>query len=320
MTRARIAAIAAMSLALAACDTEASLGGPAGAAGSGAVAGGGGDAGSGAGGVAGQGGGGTSGGAGGGAGGAGAGGAGGAGGTAGSAGSDAGAPGGCPSGTSPTVPIVHLTLDDAGSIVNPAIGAFTGEFMTMPANDFVTALEGNGLRLDDPEDFVRFPMIDTGVTFFVEHGALDLCYRPDYEHTDGIDHGILATTGSGVAGLRIRKAGASNGNAFQVIALDINGAFGVEANIPSSEYSFTPGVWTRITVSWDFNVAAGARNIFVYFDGIEAFEPSPPVGPVIMQDSLPGELVYLGTFGPPQGWSAAGVLDEVYIYDRPITP
>ena len=290
-----------------------------GSSGSGAAAGSGGSSGSGA--VGGSGGASGSGGS---AGTGGASGSGGSAGTGGSGGTGGGSPT-CHAGSRPSGVLLHTTLDDAASITTPAAGDGTGSaFTTTPVDDFVPALIGNGIRLDAPNEDVGYRQrVGTTANVNFQTGAIDFCYRPGYAHTDGVDHALFGSTtfgGGNPGGIRIRKAGASNTNHFQVIYTDSTGAFG-ETGVPPTSFSWTAGQWVRVTVSWDFTVGASERNIRVFFDGVEASVPpaTASTGPASMPMPATDEFIVIGSFRQ-QTWNPDGVIDEFYTYGTPIVP
>ncbi len=243
----------------------------------------------------------------------------GAGGAAGSGGAG-GAPT-CDAGSRPGGVLLHTTLDSRMAIGSPAAGAGTGAFVTMPNNDFRPALVGDGIRLDQANEEVTFPQrVGSASNIDFVAGAIDFCYLPDYDHADDVNHALFTNTNFSAGGIRIRKAGASNNNAFQVILTDTSGGgFAGQTEIPVGNYRLQTGVWTRVTVSWDFTVGMNERNVRVYFDGAEATPSTTSNGPLTMPAASTTESIVIGRFAG-QTWNPLGVLDEFYVYGRAVVP
>lgn len=216
--------------------------------------------------------------------------------------------------------LLWTTLDDESSVTAPMTGAGAGEVSTMPANDFVSALDGQGVMLDAAGEYIRFPQQSGGTdNIDLDQGTIDFCYRPNYDHLDSLNHGIFGTGDiGGAGGLRIRKAAGNNNNALQVIA---NGGSFNELNIPSNAYAFVPDTWVRITVSWDFGVGMNEQNTHVYIDGVEVIDPNAPTGPVAVPGPDPAGFVYVGAVddGDPP-WSSDATIDDFKLYDSARVP
>lgn len=223
----------------------------------------------------------------------------------------------------PAGALLFTTLDDAASIASPIAGSGLGAGqVTTPTNDFVAALTGNGIRIDGPNEYVRFQETAASPNFSHVRGTLDFCYQPTYSPTDGANHHLFGTSGfSANGGMRVRKAASNNANRFQVIILDDNSQFaGGETAILPGNVPFVPGVWVRVTVSWDLTVASGQQNTRVYFDGIEPPYDTTATGPASMPPVSASEFVYVGAWDAVDGETASGVLDELKLYDQPLVP
>lgn len=223
----------------------------------------------------------------------------------------------------PAGALLFTTLDDAASISSPVAGSGLGAgHVTTPANDFIAALTGNGIRIDGPNEYVRFQETAAGPNFSHVRGTLDFCYQPTYLPTDGANHHLFGTSGfSATGGMRVRKAASNNANRFQVIILDDNSQFaGGETAILPGNVPFVPGVWVRVTVSWDLMVAAGQQNTRVYFDGVEPPYDTTAIGPASMPAASASEFVYVGAWDAVDSETASGVLDELKLYGQPLVP
>lgn len=245
---------------------------------------------------------------------------GGAGGGGGQGGSGGAAPT-CESGTARALVLLHTTLDDLASVIQPEVGSGQEASVdTNPPNDFVPAIHGNGIQIDAAGEHVRFRQFGVGgANLNPARGALDFCYLPSYDHTDGVDHALLgAEFNPGM--LRIRKAGTSASNRFEVIAG--NGTNAVVTSVPAASYALVAGTWARITVSWDYTVGDGQPQVHVYIDGVEVVDPDGPTGPFPMPLVNLADFLYLGAIsdGTTPPWNASGVIDELVIYGEPIVP
>ena len=229
----------------------------------------------------------------------------------------------CP-GLGPGGLLLHTTLDDAAAVMTPVVGQGAGQVNTNPADDFVPALNGDGVNLDEGGEFVRYPQqANGGDNIDFTQGTIDFCYRPDYDHTDGQNHALFeaqASMQSGGGFLRVRKAAMNNNNTLQVLYREpgMGGQFG-EFNADPSDYQLLAGEWYRITVSWDFTVGPQVQNIHLYIDGVEVIDNSPPTGPAQMPTPSPNEFVSVGVFTGQQ-WPASGVVDDFKLYDSALAP
>ncbi len=220
--------------------------------------------------------------------------------------------------------LLHSTLDDLDSVTTPAVGAGSGQVMTMPADDFVPALDGNGIYIDEGSDVLGFPQRANGnnnINF--EQGTIDFCFRPDFDHTDGLNHALFdarAPMNAGGGFIRMRKAAMNNNNTFQVLFLEPGdmGTFG-ELAIDPNDYALNAGKWVRITVSWDFTVGPNEQNLRVYFDGVELIDPDPPLGPQTMPSASNNRSMFIGHF-PNNDWPAFGTIDDFKLYDTALVP
>ncbi|OGQ22090.1 MAG: hypothetical protein A2138_17275 [Deltaproteobacteria bacterium RBG_16_71_12] len=220
-------------------------------------------------------------------------------------------------------PLLFSTLDDHEAVVEPVYGAGSiGGIQTTPPEHYVPGVACNGVQLDAPTDSVGFPKFFGG-TYNFDHdtGTLDLWWRTDWDHTDGVEHILFTTNGVyQVGGLQIVKGGAADGNALRVIVIDEDGAFVGETSAAADDYALSAGVWTRLRVTWEFTVAVGERNVRLYLDGGElpASHGTPTTGPVAMPAVGPNESLLFGRYPPepPTGYA----IDEVRVYDQAIQP
>ncbi len=218
------------------------------------------------------------------------------------------------------------TLDDAVSITSPSIGSGAGAgHLTVPLDDFVAAQIDEGIRIDGAAEYVRFQQADGATTNFdSDQGTIDFWYLPSYVETDGVNHHLIGTQPwGGTGGLRIRKAAADNTNHFQAIFIDDTGGFGGgagETSVNPANYTFTPGVWIRIRVTWDFTVAGGVQNVRIYFDDVEATYAQTRTGSANMVPEDASRDVYVGAWDAVDVDTADGVIDQLVIYATAVAP
>src|SRR5690606_22064826 len=139
------------------------------------------------------------------------------------------------------------------------------------------------------DSHVSYRQIKDGYqNFEYTQGSLAFWFLQEFSHTDGKNHHLFASNDEGrwnnSGGIRIRKAAANNGNAFQVIATTQGNpgpAIYRETSIAASDYSFVKSRWVHIKVSWDFRVTSAlGQNVRVYFDGVEATYSNTTSGPL----------------------------------------
>jgi len=222
--------------------------------------------------------------------------------------------------------MLQTTLDDLSAVTAPSIGTSGGIVSTTPANDFVAAQVGDGLRTDAVGERVLFPQISNGVKNVEnESGTLEFWYRPSYDHDQDKKYTIAGTgtwkPGNTTAGsIHLGKHNLSNQLLIFLILFDANGVRW-EHNVSANDYGWNAGEWHLIRVTWDMNVSSGEQNMRLYLDGQEL----PLIGDVSRgpQPALPeseSEFIYIGARDLTGSISAGGVYDEVRIWDRAIPP
>lgn len=213
--------------------------------------------------------------------------------------------------------LLWTTLDDAGSVAAPAVGAGSGTSTTAPIDDFVAALDDGGIRLDALAESVTYPQQVGGVgNIDFERGTIDFCYQPNFDSFDSLDHQIFGANGPNGSFLRMRKAGGNNANALNIIVRDPSMTL-AEFQAPSSNYSMSAGQWYRVTASWDFTVGAAEQNIRIYLDGVELVPSNVPTGPLQMPTPDGAATMSIGAFG---NGSADAVFDDFKLYDSALSP
>ena len=224
--------------------------------------------------------------------------------------------------------LFYSTLDSLASLTSPSTGTGSGaSVVTTPANDFVTGQTGSGLQIDTASEYGRIQQTN-GSTQNIEldKGTVDFWYKPNYAHTDGIRYALFTIGDMSIAGtsrILLTKGAASNANALQVLVWNGSGVNqGGNFTVASTDYSFTPGVWVNMRLTWDFTVASGVRNTHLYINSQEPTTSGGTTGPVSMGAESTSNYVYIGNRATNSsgGDYANGVIDEFKIYDSALTP
>jgi hypothetical protein len=220
-------------------------------------------------------------------------------------------------GLGPAGLLLWTTLDDAGSVTAPAVGAGSGTSTTAPIDDFVTALDDDGIRLDALAESVTYPQQVGGVANIdFQRGTIDFCYQPNFDSFDSLDHEIFGANGPNGSFLRLRKAGGNNANALNMIVRDPTMTL-AEFQAPTTNYTMSTGQWYRVTLSWDFTVGNAEQNIRMYLDGVELVPSNVPTGPLQMPPPDGDATMSIGAFG---SGSADAVFDDFKLYGSALSP
>jgi arylsulfatase A-like enzyme len=226
---------------------------------------------------------------------------------------------------SPNV-LLQTTLEDAAAVSAPLGGTGAGStIVTTPANDFVPAQSGNGIRIDGTGEYVRFGQSDgTTANIDFQRGAVDFWYQPFSAHSDGqrrtlISLGQFGSASTGAHGIHIEK---DPQNTLHVYVIDSNVRL-KELTVTSANYSWAAGQWVNLRLTWDFSVAAGAQSTRLYVNGAEpAYTLNTLLGPLSMAAPSSTRFLFLGNRGTNSNSStpANGILDEVVLYSEPTPP
>jgi hypothetical protein len=211
-------------------------------------------------------------------------------------------------------------------VTSPAAGSGDNASVeTDPADDFVPARCGQGVRIDETDESVRVRQLsgDGSVqNIEFDQGTIDFWYSPFSPHDEDMDRILFTTLGVGSETIRLRKAANSNDNALLVVIDD--GVTRTETAIAGTDYAWNPGDWVRITVAWDSTVATGSENCWIYLDGVAM--PTNQFGFDMMLD-MPDEtsddeivIGLLPDMGAPSDLIADGIIDEFAIYDQVLDP
>ncbi len=219
-------------------------------------------------------------------------------------------------------PLLYTTLDDAASVLAPAVGTGTGAVIqTSPVNDFVPGETGNGIRIDAASEHVRFQETD-GTTKNVEldAGTAEFWYKPNYAHTDGVFHNIFGIGDPNLPGrLRLYKAGSGMANDLRFEFRDAAGTWRYAA-VKSMNYSWSAGQWIKVRVTWDSQSASGVQNARIYLNDTEPVYGTVPTGPFSMPQESASQYIVLGNSYTNTPAHTTGVIDEFRIYEGALPP
>jgi hypothetical protein len=223
--------------------------------------------------------------------------------------------------------LLYTTLDDVAAVLSPTQGSGVGAVITTaPANDFVPARVGNGLRADALGERIQLPQVAGSVqNVELDRGTIEFWYRPNYNHDDNLKYTLVGTgnwSGSPPArgSLHLGKHNNSNNNAIFLIFYDAN-AVRYEHDVPVTAYGWRAGDWILVRLTWDFGLPAGQQNLHLYLNGREL----PLTGEVArgshpIPAERPDEKIYIGSRDVTGTIISNGVFDEVRIWNRAVPP
>lgn len=212
------------------------------------------------------------------------------------------------------MPTLYSTLDDALAVTEPEIGELG--FVGNAEGDYHGDNCGTGINIDETGDYIKYHYQDNQVRHFDPLlGSLDFWYMPSFSHTDGLNHHLFGTANWGtVGGMRMRKAGADNLNAFQVTLRGAALEQVFQVAVPASEYTLSAGQWSRITLIWYLAPELPERYVRLFIDGQLAAEDSPPSTFQMAPDANGFFVLGVWDFGDAE--HAAGILDDFKVFPR----
>ncbi|MGQ0537560.1 MAG: LamG-like jellyroll fold domain-containing protein [Gemmatimonadaceae bacterium] len=222
--------------------------------------------------------------------------------------------------------VLHTTLDSPLAVATPRVGSgSTAAISTSPANDFVSARLGAGLRADAVGERIEFRQIDGGVqNVELERGTMEFWYRPNYDHDDDRKYTIVGTGDWGPStehsSIHLGKHNDSNQNGIFLIFFDAN-AVRWEHNVSVRDYGWRAGDWLLMRITWDFAVPAGVPNLHLYVNGRELrLTGDVSRGPQPIGAERADRMIYIGSRDLSGPIIANGVYDEVRIWKRVLPP
>lgn len=222
-------------------------------------------------------------------------------------------------------PLLYTTLDNALAVARPVYGSGTGaRVVSFPSNSFVPALVAGGVRLDANGERVSYPQISNGVqNIELVRGTMDFWFRPNFASDDNVKY-TIAGTGNWTSikpkgSLHFGKHNKSNLNQIFLIFFDANGVR-YEHNVTTANYRWAAGTWQHVTITWDFQIASGEKNLHLYLNGRELpLSHQISRGPQLLPAEQSTHDIYIGSRGTGN-INADGTYDDFRIYDRIVPP
>ncbi|MEW5916736.1 MAG: LamG-like jellyroll fold domain-containing protein [Gemmatimonadota bacterium] len=226
--------------------------------------------------------------------------------------------------------LLHSTLDGPAAVMGPTLGSgVNASIVTSPANDFVPAKVGNGLRVDAIGERILIPQADNRAqNVELERGTIEFWYRPGYNHNDNHKYTIVGTGNwppvqgapTGRGSIHLGKHNDSNNNDIFLIFFDANGVRW-EHNVPVANYGWRAGDWLLVRLTWDFGVPAGVQNLHLYVNGNELrLAGHVSRGPQPIPAERSDELMYIGSRDVAGSIIGNGIYDEVRVWNRVLPP
>ena len=221
--------------------------------------------------------------------------------------------------------VAHWTLDDGlsdpfSANAEEATGHSRGRLVGFASSpgwvSGADAVAGGALRLDGRDDYVRIPpneFLDIGanavsLSLWVNLSVLPSRLSEDYSFIFGSD---LASYS-----LYLDR----NRGELQFRVTDANGHF-ASPGIP--EAALQTGVWHHVAGVYDGAAAPGVGQVSIYLDGQlqdahVGNDASPGLG--LTQAVLPGQFAALGRRGDRDEFYFSGILDDVALWRRALSP
>ena len=221
--------------------------------------------------------------------------------------------------------VAHWTLDDglsdpSSANAEEATGHSRGRLVGFASSpgwvSGADAVAGGALRLDGRDDYVRIPpneFLDIGanavsLSLWVNLSVLPSRLSEDYSFIFGSD---LASYS-----LYLDR----NRGELQFRVTDANGHF-ASPGIP--EAALQTGVWHHVAGVYDGAAAPGVGQVSIYLDGQlqdthVGNDASPGLG--LTQAVLPGQFAALGRRGDRDEFYFSGILDDVALWRRALSP
>ena len=221
--------------------------------------------------------------------------------------------------------VAHWTLDDglsdpSSANAEEATGHSRGRLVGFASSpgwvSGADAVAGGALRLDGRDDYVRIPpneFLDIGanavsLSLWVNLSVLPSRLSEDYSFIFGSD---LASYS-----LYLDR----NRGELQFRVTDANGHF-ASPGIP--EAALQTGVWHHVAGVYDGAAAPGVGQVSIYLDGqlqdAHVGNDASP-GLALTQAVLPGQFAALGRRGDRDEFYFSGILDDVALWRRALSP
>ncbi|MCA9628706.1 MAG: hypothetical protein KC766_13605 [Myxococcales bacterium] len=217
-------------------------------------------------------------------------------------------------------PALYTTLDDDDAIQSPVYGNPVGVMYS--GDGFRTAICQTGISISGSDRYVAYRQIKDGYqNFEYAQGTLSFWYQPSYDHDDGHNHHLFASSdgarwNSG-GGLRIRKAGSSNANELQVLAMQPGPGPAAlkETTVAAASYGWKKGDWVHVEVTWDFRLTSvSGQNVHIYLDGFEVSYAKTSSGGLSFPAESEDARFFIGAWGDLDSETASGLIDDFMIW------
>jgi hypothetical protein len=176
--------------------------------------------------------------------------------------------------------------------------------------EWVAGRNGKGLYLDGKEDYIEVP----GSVITAE-GTIEFWFKPDWDGSDDEDYRLFDASSASIYFFISKGA-----NHADINPQDFGFYFEDASDADWQDIEFDPtdvikaGEWYHIAATWKF----GGGSAFLYINGEQAATSANVLGAFPALDPNPR----FGLEGIPYVASkngAAGVMDEIAIYDRQLT-
>jgi hypothetical protein len=190
----------------------------------------------------------------------------------------------------------YWPLDDGtGTIAGDAVGSHDGFLIGNAA--WTEGWSGGAVAFLGGEDRIEMPALFGAA--FPASGTLSLWFRPTFEAVDSASRGIFDNYDTGRSHLFVRRANGETEMVIQVVMQPAGGdpyVFGVELAVVNGE-------WNHLVVVWDTD------NDF----GRATMGGNTQLKPIDDPNWLPSEqeLIFGGSY--------IGIIDEVRLFDRPLS-
>ena len=193
-----------------------------------------------------------------------------------------------------------------------------GAYYTMPADDFTSL----GLRLDAPNEFLRFPQIGR---VSMAQGTAEIIYQPLYNSTDSVKSILFATCAWKTVGcIAVHRY---FDNSFLIVTFKGPIIAGQKAPIMEQETVVAPAYSAldvlNLRVSWDWTAPVGTKNVRVWFNGTELTVAKGISGPApfVVPAESPSEYIWLsGRELPAPAWNVGNIVSEFRTWQGVVPP
>ena len=218
----------------------------------------------------------------------------------------------------------YSTFESPGAVGTPAVGNGAG---TVGSYSMTPGRYGNGVLFNNALDDVRV-ILQPGIglaNIELDRGRIEFWYKPNYAHTDNVEHYLFDIDADGVAGnSRVRMTKESNvscGGCPNALTAEVVDATGVSRGVTilSTSYGWQGGDWVHLALEWDSTDPTD--NVRAYLDDAPLVPVATANGVFTMEAETIGGILRIGNRAVVPGCcNADGIMDEFRIYSSPSTP